>query len=169
MQDFLPTDYTAPTKQSNYFKLQDGENRIRIMSPAITGYQDREDRKPINTPDRKPSIDPTKPAKHFWAMIVWNYATNSFQCRQVTQGSIREQIENYNNDEDFGNPRGYDLKIKRTGKDLETKYSVTPWKVVPVDKAIQAKFESLDYELENLFVNGDVIAGEKEHDLPFGK
>lgn len=125
-QDFLPQNYTAPTKQSNYFKLQDGENKIRIMSPAVVGYQDWDNKKPINTPDRQPSIDMSKPPKHFWAFIVWNYATNSFQCRQVTQGSIREQIENYINDEDFGSPLNYDLKVKRTGKDLETKYSVTP-------------------------------------------
>lgn len=165
---FLPTDYTAPIKQSNYYKLQDGDNKIRIMSPAIVGYQDREDRKPINTPDRRPSIDVSKPAKHFRAFIVYDYASKSFKCWQVTQGSIREQIENYNTDEDFGNPLGYDLKIKKTGKDLETKYSVTPWKVVDVDKEVQAKFARLEYDLNNLFVNGEVITGTKDdEDLPF--
>lgn len=165
MNDFLPENYTAPVKQSNYFKLQDGSNRIRIMSPAVVGYQDWDNRKPVNTPDRRPSLDESKPAKHFWAVIVWNYATNSFQCRQITQKSIMEQIETYNADVDFWNPRGYDLKINRSGKDLETKYSVTPWKIVEVEKTIADKFAKLDYDLNNLFINEEVIIGEK--DLPF--
>lgn len=162
MSDFLPENYNAPVKQSNYFKLQDGDNRIRIMSKAITGYQDWDNKKPINTVERKQAIDESRQPKHFRAMIVWNYNTNSFQCWQVTQNSIREQIQNYVDDTDFGNPRGYDLKIKRSWKDLETKYSVTPWKVEPVKKEIQDKFDNLDYELEALYIWEEVIRGTKE-------
>lgn len=160
--DFLPSNYTAPVKQSNYYKLQDGENKIRVMSSAITWYQDWDNKKPINTMNREPAIDPTRQPKHFWAFIVWDYATSSLKCWQVTQGSIREQIENYVNDEDFGNPKWYDLKIKRTGKDLETKYSVTPWKVQPVAEDIQAKFDALDFDLDEIYLWGDVIKWVKD-------
>ena len=169
----LPANYQKPTKSKSYFKPEKWETRIRIMSDFISWYQDWNNQKPVNTADRQPSIDMSKPAKHFLACIIWNYAIKQFQCRQFTQNTFIDSIDKLEKDADWGDSKWYDLKILREWEDLLTKYTVTPWKQQDVDKEIKDKFSKLDYSLENLFIGEEVIRWEKEatfdenEDLPF--
>lgn len=153
----LPANYQKPIKTKAYFKPEKWETRIRIMCDLISWYQDWKDQKPVNTPDRQPSIDMSKPAKHFLACIIWNYNIKQFQCRQFTQNTFIDSIDKLEKDADRGDSKWYDLKILREWDDLLTKYTVTPWKLQAVDKKIQAKFELLDYSLEALYEWKDVI------------
>jgi hypothetical protein len=128
MTDFLPENYETPQGGANYMKLQDGENRIRILSKPIIGWQDWKDKTPyrfrMNAKPDKPLSD--KPIKHFWAFIVWNYNLKAVQILEVTQASIQKDITNLNRDADWGAPFSYDLKIIKKGKDLDTEYATTP-------------------------------------------
>ena len=45
----------------------------------------------------------------------------------------------------------YDIKVTRTGKELETKYTVTPSNKKPIDTTIQAELDATVFNLENLF------------------
>src|ERR1700689_4101246 len=130
MHNFLPENYEAPRAGGFYMKLQKGENKIRIMSQPILGWEDwTPDKKPIRYEmDKKPekSFDPEKPAKHFWAVIVWNYKEEAIQILQINQAGVRKGIEMLCNDSDWGAPYFYDLKIIKTGEDKNTKYQVNP-------------------------------------------
>lgn len=42
----------------------------------------------------------------------------------ITQNSLKEKLYNLAKDPDFGDPKNYDLKITKTGKQLETKYDI---------------------------------------------
>jgi hypothetical protein len=42
----------------------------------------------------------------------------------ITQSSIKKQLMSLIQDADFWDPREYDLKINKSGKDLETEYIV---------------------------------------------
>jgi hypothetical protein len=142
-------------------KLEDGENKFRILSAPIIGWEDWENKKPIrfrmtSKPER--SIDPEKPIRHFWAFIVWNYATSKIQVMEMTQATIRHRIESLSKDKDWGAPYHYDLKVTRTGQQVKTVYEVNPSPHKPVDPKIKEAFHALPIDLDELFRNGDPFA-----------
>jgi hypothetical protein len=177
---FLPADYENPTANSNYMKLNDGENKFRILSAPILGWEDWQDKKPIRyRMDNKPSkpIDPAKPIKHFWSMIVWNYATESIQILNITQAGIRSSLQSLSEDSDWGAPYGYDLKIKKEGSGKDTKYSISPLPHKEIPEHIKLAFYAKPCNLDALYTNDDPFAPnqkkvtlpafEKDQDVPF--
>lgn len=155
---FLPADYKSPNSSNGYMKLQDGENRIRILSKPILGWEDWHDKKPVRyAMHAKParSYDEKKPMKHFWAFIVFNYAEERIQVLHVTQASIRKAIENFAKDSDWGDPYAYDIKITRSGSGMDTDYTVNPVPHKPVDSYIVSQFKENPCFLEALFVGED--------------
>lgn len=97
MNDFLPTGYEQPkSNKGNYFKPTEQKAKIRIMSSAITGWLDWNDKTPVRTKEKPAtSFNPEKPAKHFRAFVIWNYEKSELQIREVTQASIREQFNTF--------------------------------------------------------------------------
>lgn len=155
---FLPEDYQAPKNSNNYMKLQDGENKIRILSQPIFGWEDWVDNKPVRfRMDQKPAKanDPKKPIRHFWAFIVWNYNEERIQILQLTQATIRNNIEALCKDEDWGEPYFYDLKIIRKGEGVDTEYMVNPLPHKAIAPKIIEEFNALPCYLEALFENAD--------------
>ena len=163
---FLPVGYQAPKSSGNYMKLQDGENKIRILSQPVLGWEDWVDQKPVRyRMDEKPSSshDPKKPLRHFWAMIVWNYRDEQIQILQITQASIRSAIETLCNDADWGAPYFYDLKIVKSGQKMDTEYVVNPLPHKPVAPHIEVEFYAKPINLDALFVGEDPFAGIGKH------
>jgi hypothetical protein len=161
--NFLPDNYEAPKPVSQlYLKLQDGENRIRILSRPIVGWEDwSADKKPIRFQmNEKPakSFDPSKPMKHFWAFIVWNVNEEQIQIMQITQATIRSSLESLSKDKDWGSPFEYDVKINKKGEKMETEYTVNPAPHKPVSQEILKAFKDRPIQLEALFQNLDPFA-----------
>lgn len=155
---FLSEDYEAPRLGGSYMKLQDGDNRFRILSRPVLGWEDWKDKKPIRYAYSKEvpvAIDASKPVKHFWAMIVWNYTESAIQILQITQSSVRKAIEALSKDEDWGAPFAYDIKVRREGQSKETKYTVMPLKPQPIAKVIREAFEDRPINLNALFTSED--------------
>lgn len=155
---FLPQDYEAPGQTNFFMKLQDGENKIRILSQPILGWEDWENKKPFRfkyyeKPER--SIDARKPIKHFWSFIVWNYNEGQIQILHVTQASIRKALQALCNDKDWGAPYFYDIKITKSGKDMETKYNMVPLSHKPVSNEIIEAFNDRKCCLDAMFDNMD--------------
>lgn len=157
MTDFLPQDYEAPQGSADYMKFQDGENKFRILSKPIIGWVDWKDKKPyrftMKTKPEKPMGD--KPIKHFWAFIVWNYATQAVQILEVTQAGIQKAIQNLSKDEEWGAPFDYDIKVNRKGKDLDTEYSITPSPKKPLDETVKKAALDKPCYLEALYEGAD--------------
>ena len=159
---FLPADYEAPKTNNGYMKILPGENRIRILSSPIIGWEDWKDNRPIRFKmNEKPeaSIDKDKPIRHFWAMIVWNYKDEQVQILQITQAGIRNAIEALCKDKDWGAPYSYDIKIVKTGQDQKTKYVANPMPHKPLSQAIKDAFNKRSIRLEALFDNEDPFDG----------
>jgi len=93
--------------------------------------------------------------KHFWAFVVWNYKDEKVQILEVTQKGIMKAIRNLVNDEDWGDPKNYDLVVTREGEGLETEYSVNPKPKTELDKGIQVFYKDLNINLEALFDGDD--------------
>ena len=170
---FLPTGYVEPTGGGGggkYLKLKKDETvKVRILSenPLMGWEYWTIDGKPKRlaaiegTPhDIRRDADgkPERP-KFFWCVIVWNYGDESVQVWNITQATIRRSIEALCGDEDFGDPKGYDLKISRKGEGLDTEYTVLPGKVAPFanSEAIQ---DAAKVNLNNWFAGGDPFSSE---------
>ncbi len=131
---FLPEDYSIPKPPSDYMKLEDGLNSIRILSSAITGYEYwNTDNKPVRSKicwdelpeDIKPDKQGKYTIKHFWAFVVWNYSLNRVQILQLTQSTIQKQIKALVSNPKWGNPKMYDIAITRS----EESNGITSYKV----------------------------------------
>lgn len=164
--NFLPSDYSIPNAQSGYMKLEQGSNRFRVLSSAIVGteyWKDTDEgRKPIRKrPDERISgneINPDERPKHFWAFVVWNYESEMVQILELTQKTIMRAIRAYTKDDDFGDPKGYDIVINREGEGLETEYTTRAKPPKKLDEDIKAAYESMDINLEALYDGEDPFA-----------
>lgn len=160
---FLPENYKAPKSSNNYMKIIEGENKIRILSQPILGWEDWLDKKPIRyRMEEKPakSIDPKKPIKHFWAMIVWNYAEEQIQILQISQATIRSSLENLCKDTEWGLPYFYDLKIFKKGEGKDTEYVVNPVPPKQLNPEVIAYFNEKRCNLDALFSGEDPFSQE---------
>lgn len=164
MNTFLPKDYKKPAMGGGYMKLEDGDNVFRVLSDAITGFEYwTTDNKPVRSatmPKETPNIKldkndiPTK-IKHFWAFTVWNYKTGSVEILEITQGSIQDAIINLSSDEDWGDPKGYDIKINRKGQGLDTEYAISPKPRKELAEEIKEAKEKKFVNLKALYWGGN--------------
>jgi len=159
--NFLPENYELPKASGDYVKLEDGENRLRILSMPILGWEDWNDKTPVRYRyENKPStsIDPKKPFKHFWAMIAWNCSLSKIQIWNVTQGTIKHALDALSKDADWGAPFHYDIKVFKSGEKMETKYVITPVSHKPLSQEVIDAFAKKPCYLEALFTNSDPFA-----------
>jgi len=135
--NFLPKDFDIPVKSNGYMRLQEGDNKFRIFSQAITGWEYWTEEKDSDTGEmrRKPNrkrTDEEVPLqeryemKFFMAFTVWNYQLNATEILQITQKGIQTALRSLNRSDSWGDPRDYDIVIHRKGKGLETEYTVQP-------------------------------------------
>ena len=136
---FLPTKTKRPERGSgNYMSFMDGENRIRIVTDAATGWiywvkGDGDKNKPVRVKEMPEEV-PAEAiedkygnfVKEFYVFGVWNYQEKKVQILEVTQISIQERIYDLHSDEDWGDPKQYDIKINRIKKGERVEYSVSP-------------------------------------------
>lgn len=171
MTNFLPNNYEIPSNSGRYMKLVKGENRFRILDSPIIGneYWNLEG-KPVRlrpgdtvVPDAiRPNKDGSPASlKHFWAMPVWSYTDKSVMVLELVQKGILKSIKELAEDDDWGNPRNYDLVVNRDGEGLETEYSVKPKPAKDLDDDIKIAFANVvkaGFDLNELFINGDPFA-----------
>lgn len=169
---FLPEGYKPQTGSGagNFFKIQEGKQKIRIVTDATVGFQywTQENKPvstkeyPINPPDIRVEDGKKDKIKEFWAVGIWDYDAKQLKVWQFTQASLKESILAYFQDEDWGNPRGYDLSITKSGKGLDTKYTVIAGNKGPVSAEIKAALAETDINLKALFDGGDPFASVDE-------
>jgi hypothetical protein len=174
---FLPLDYKVPSGSGQFMKLVKGDNKIRILSEPVLGWgwwEETDDgKKPFRVKTFEEAVKKgQEPIKHFWAMVVYNYDSKEIQILEITQKTIQRAIETYHYDDDWGNPRDYDLVIKRSGDGMETEYQVIAKPKKELDKSITEAYEKSDIKLEALFggkypVEEEVDVDEVNDSIPF--
>lgn len=162
------------------------------MSSPVIGWEywkkTGSDKKPVRLPyteenmktaaleaSRNPDPKDQK-SKHFWSMIVWNYADSKIEILQINQKSIQDSLRNLANNPKWGSPVGrYDITVTKEGKDLETEYSVFPSPHTDTLEEAETAFNSTFIDLQALFQGADPFdenwkKGVKSEidDLPFG-
>jgi len=153
---FLPKNYEQPVATSKYYKFQPGDNKFRILSDAIVGYIDWDNKKPIRTEEKpEKSFNPARPFKHFWTFVIWSYKEKAIKILEVTQATIQSAIMHLTTDENWGDPKGFDLNVIKTGEEKETKYNVVPMPPKPLNTEATRAFTEINVNLRNLFDNKD--------------
>lgn len=135
MSDFLPAGYVAPKTQGRYTKIKDGDSyRLRVLSKPIFYWEWwTDDKKPLRVEYTGSFVKTPEWAKEgsksrfVWAVVVWNYNTEQTEIWNISQATIRDALEGYIKDADFGDPTLYDLKISRKGSGMDdTVYTLAP-------------------------------------------
>lgn len=169
---FLPDGYKVPT-DSKYMKFVAGENTFRVLSDAITGWEwwtsevidGKEVRKPnrVDEEGAVPSeeVDDEQLPKHFWAFVVWNYQEEKVQILEITQKGIQLKMSALSRSKGWGDPKGYDITVIKTGEKMATKYDLMPIPPAQVEKEILEKYHGMHINLEKLFTGEDPFAIEK--------
>ena len=142
MSDFIPEWYEIPKTQSRFTKFEKDETtRVRVLPSWLDldtiryfEYFDTSWEKPKPIRSIKPFTETRwirdwDKVKLVWSMKVWNYNEECIQIMSISQKTIQQAIFDLYMDDDYKSPTWYDLKIKRTGDKLETKYSVIAWPV----------------------------------------
>ncbi len=159
---FLPDDYQSPsTGSENYMKIENGENKLRILSAPILGFEEWFDNKPLRYRMSNKPLTPKDPKcviRHFWSFICWNYQEERIQILNLTQATLRKKLETLSKDEDWGAPYFYDVKIIKSGEGKETKYDINPLPHKQVRQDIINAFHAKPCYLEALFDSQDPFA-----------
>jgi len=156
------TDLAKPQSSgTDYLRLENGENKIRIVSAIIDGWECWTHKDGGNQVYRQKAqfkgsqLDgmgvEKRAQKQFYAAIVWNYATERFECMVITQATIKQAIYNASFDPDWGSSIDYDFMISRSGEGLNTSYVVMP----KPKKKFHLSVDELVYDLEQLYVGGN--------------
>ena len=161
---FLPTNYKIPDAKSGYFKLKDGANRFRILSPAITGYLYwSQDSKPVRQKEQfdiipkdiKLNNDGTyTQIKHFWAFLVWNYDQKMVQILEITQGTIQRGLKTKIDNRE-GKATENDFIVTRSGTGFDTEYDIDVADPSPVPPDAVMALKAKKINLEALYGGGD--------------
>lgn len=170
--DFLDPNYKVPEKPSAYMKFKQGENRFRILSSAIVGYEgwtQAQGGKPIRKRQGEAfaisEVDPDT-IKHFWAFFVWNFEAKKVQVLELTQTSVMKPIASLTKNKAWGDPTKYTLVVEKSGEKLETEYVVNPEPPCPLDEDGVKAWNEIKgkVNLEALYDSGDPFGDEKKSD-----
>ena len=179
--EHLPPLDESPMGKANYFQInkigdaiQDIPNpsRIRVLGSfdsgsIIAGYRAfLMNGKPMRAKSPE-NFDPDmlgqndfgqdeKP-RQFWAFPIWNYHTGDVQICELHQKKVMNQLKSWVDSPAWGDLRGYDVNVSKSGSGKNTAYSVTPIEIAPFPTEHQERAKTLlaVLKLEALFSNGD--------------
>lgn len=175
---FLPDGYKIPESQGQYLKLKQGMTRFRILSSAVVGYLGWT---PDNKPVRHKSLEGFKGVtlrrnekkggveiKHFWTFFVWNLDEKQVQVAEITQKKIMNAINALVQNPAWGDPKGYNLTVSRSGEGLDTEYIVNPEPPMPLPTEAVEAWNAISQKanLNVVFVNGNPFDGTAPTEAP---
>lgn len=170
----LPDNYEFKenTGTSNYLKITEDPQEFRILTSPVIWWEYFRDEWWKTLPVRQkwefewiPSDSKNweKP-KEFWAFAIWNHTLGKVQVAEITQQTIKKEILKYaQDDENWGDPKKYDLRISKTGKGKETKYTVS---ALPKSKFESDTDEKWAFELAK-WINLDALFDGSDPFKPF--
>ena len=161
MSEFqLFTEDFIEDRKSQYMSLKKGENKIRLLSRPIQGWEQwNKEKKVFRYRDQPTEImDEQKPAYKFASFIVWNYNESKIQILNIKQAGILKAIGVLSSDPNWGAPFFYDLRITREGDGMTTKYNVIPIPPKELSNEIVQAFIEKPIYLDALYDNKDPFA-----------
>ena len=152
----------------------DGEIRLRLFGEGITGYEvwvteDGKD-KPMRW-ESKPSELPSNlkvyeggresQLKRFIAVIAWDYEAEEFKILSMNQKTLLSALMGLIADEDWGDPSGYDIKIRKEGVNKNSEYFLKPVPKKAVTKELKESYANLACDLSKMLDGEDPFGDTK--------
>lgn len=160
---FLPIDYKAPAGSNNYMKFQEGENRFRVLSEAVVGWEGWKDNVPFRRKGTEQNINADevdvdakygkgKPKiNHFWGFLVYDYDDKCIKILTLTQKTIMKGIQALVDDKDWGDPMNYDISVAKIKKGERTTYSIKSYPPKAITPEIVTAMTENKLNLEDIF------------------
>lgn len=116
-----------------FLKLSDGEEvKVRITSLPVIFENEFKLGEEISLSTR-------------FGFVVWNHDLNKAQIWVTNSATYGQQVSPLLEDEEYGDWREYDVKIKRTGEKAQTRYHLRPGvKHYALDKVQQDTCDAID-------------------------
>lgn len=153
--DFVPSGYEIPSSSNGYTKFQQGETKIRILSSPLIGYEGwvvtDKGEKPVRKEKQEELPKDAQKIRHFWSVMIWNYTTSRIEIWTITQKGLMKKLLSLKNDEDWGNPRNYNIKVAREGEGLDTKWELRPLAQFELSDEIRSALLESDINLSALY------------------
>tara|TARA_R110000744_G_scaffold55149_2_gene116657 strand:+ start:4627 stop:5163 length:537 start_codon:yes stop_codon:yes gene_type:complete len=173
------SDLDIPTSESSGLfmkKLEQGQNRMRILNTPIQGYVwwPEDEGKPKRVKEANQIPTGVKDAKYFWFLTI--AMGSEIKFLEIKQKTILSQIKALSDNKEWGEVQDYDITITRSGQDLETQYTVVPNPKKAIDDEAAKKWAGMKarYSADSLFINGSPLEpseekaqNNKDEDLPF--
>lgn len=156
---FIPEGYEPPKGGGGFTKLEDGDNRFRILSSPLMIWLIWTDGKPSRVkfdPNNKPAKGQGQKdsVKHAWNLIVWNYKTEQIEIFELDKQEIISGLATHAKDSDWGHPKNYDIVINKKGTGLDTEYKLVCKPHSPVAQNVVDSFVDTPIDLNQLLVEG---------------
>ena len=156
----------VPKGESKYVKLQNGENKLRILADPLVGKgfwaHDKRVRKRLEELIGQSELDEKSKIKEFWAFPVFNYEDDKVQIFEIHQVTIMSGLKSLEDDNDWGDLVDYDIVINRSGDSLDTEYLVIPKPKATLAKNVKKAWEEIKktLDLNQLFDGSDPFDGD---------
>lgn len=155
---FIPEDYKPPTGGGGFTKLEDGDNRLRILSSPLMLWicwnDGKVSRVPFSQPKPAKGSGQKDSVKHGWGLIVYNYKTESIEVFELDKQDIIAALTQYSKDPDWGHPKNYDVVINKSGSGMETEYKFIAKPAKPVTDEIKVAYTENPIDLSKLLEEG---------------
>ena len=134
MGEIIKDETKYKPQESQWLTLEEGVTTIRILSHsyAFKSHYIKSEKKSYDCTGDTSTCEwcqKSNRPRGRWAYIVLVRDSKEPVAKVVEFGwSVFETILALAKDKDYGDPRGYDLKITKTGTGLDTNYTVIPGK-----------------------------------------
>jgi hypothetical protein len=140
-------------KRSDFMKLSEGENVIRVMSNPIKGYvhwiktRDGKDRKiisPAGSPELVRKLEEAGyKVQPSYMIKVLDRSDKKFKLLEVGP-QIFKGIQMLNSNQKWGKVTAYDISINKGPKGTQPLYNVTPNPKEPLESSFQKKYSEFN-------------------------
>jgi|DEB0MinimDraft_10_1074344.scaffolds.fasta_scaffold34109_3 hypothetical protein len=173
---WLPDDYKAPTSGQDFFnpsRIEEGQSaKIRVLGnfklpkTGVFGWSSWEKTADKNVCHRVEYTAEAKAQllskgydepKHFWALLCYNWEEMRPQVLEITQKTLQKELIKNFEDEDLGSPQSYDIKIKKTGSGINTKYEVVTLPKSKLPEEVIEQINSSAFNVSNLLTGEEVF------------
>jgi hypothetical protein len=173
----IPQDVTIPKSSGQFVKLQEGKTRVRVLSNAVVGWEGWKNNKPFRHEGNVCKIKPEQVdlnqngnpnINYFWAFVVWNYTEKKLQIWEITQKTIMTVLKDFEDSNDWGDLKLYDIEVSKTKVGDKTTYTTIGIPPKPVSEEIKNLYASTEIDLSKMF-SGDYPITETvdTNDVPF--
>ena len=174
----LPKDIKIPKSQSQFMKFQEGQNKFRVLSDVVFGWEGWKNNKPFRHEGEVCKIKPEQVdlnqngrpnINYFWALVVYNYKEKKVQVLEITQKTIMNVLYEYEQKEEYGDLKGYDVEItKKKEAGDKTTYTTIAMPPKVLLKEIKEEYEKTDVNLSKIFEGEYPIEEEVDEEVvPF--